>query len=167
LIKRLLPEAESIDCAKSLAAGRGTRRRAARHRGADGARDADADVVGVQHAEGGLGERLGDGELVELLVVALLQVDDLALARAADQDHREAVDRGVRERVEAVQEARGRHGQADARLLREEARDRGGVAGALLVAERKHAHPGGLRAAREVGDRNARQAVDRVEAVQS
>src|SRR4030095_10047305 len=107
-----------------------------------------------------------DGELVELLVIALLQVDDLALARAADEDHRETVDRGVRERVEAVQEARRRYGQADAGLLREEARDRGGVAGALLMAEREHAHPGGLRPAREVGDRNAGQAVDRVEAVQ-
>ena len=30
--------------------------RAARDRGADGARDADADVLGVQHAEGGLGD---------------------------------------------------------------------------------------------------------------
>ena len=73
--------------------------RAAGHGGADGARDADADVLGVQHAEGGLAERLGDGELVHLLVVALLQVDDLALARAADEDHREAVGGGMGERV--------------------------------------------------------------------
>ena len=34
----------------------------------------------MQHAEGGLAERLGDRELVHLFVVALLQVDDLALA---------------------------------------------------------------------------------------
>ena len=51
--------------------------------GADRARDADADVGGMQHAERRLAERLGDGELVHLLVVALLQVDDLALGRAA------------------------------------------------------------------------------------
>src|SRR6185503_15207946 len=44
--------------------------------------------------------------------------------------------------------------------------DRRGVARVLLVAERKHAQTRGLRAAGEVGDRNARQAVDRVEAVQ-
>ena len=52
----------------------------ARHRGADRARDADADVLRVQDAERGLAQRLGDRELVHLLVVALLQVDDLALA---------------------------------------------------------------------------------------
>jgi hypothetical protein len=81
-----------------------------------------------------------------LLVVALLQVDDLALARAADQDHREAVDGGVSERVQAVQEAGRGHGQADAGLLRQESRDRRGIAGVLLVAERQHAQAGGLRA---------------------
>ena len=139
---------------------------APRHGGADGARNADADVLGVQHAERGLRDRPGDGELVHLLVVALLQVDDLALARAADEDHREAVDGGVRERVEAVEEAGRGNRQADAGLLREEAGDRGGVAGVLLVAERQHPQAGGLRAAGQVGDRNARQAVDRVEAVQ-
>ena len=57
--------------------------RTARHRRADRARHADADVGGMQHAERRLAERLGDGELVHLLVVALLQVDDLALGRAA------------------------------------------------------------------------------------
>ena len=101
---------------------------AAGQRGADRARDAHADVLGMQHAERGLGERLGDGELVHLLVVALLQVDDLALARAADEDHREAVGGGVRERGQAVEEAGRRHRQADARLLRQEAGDRRGVA---------------------------------------
>ena len=140
--------------------------RTARHRGADGARDADADVFGVQHAERRLAQRLGDRELVHLLVVALLQVDDLALARAADEDHREAVGRRVGERGQAVEEAGRRHRQADAGLLREEAGGGGGVAGVLLVAERDHAHALGLRHAREVGDRNAGQAEDRVDAVQ-
>ena len=110
--------------------------------------------------------RLRDRELVHLLVVALLQVDDLALARAADEDHREAVGRRVGERRQAVQEARRGHGEADARLLRHEAGDRGGIAGVLLVAERDHAHAGGLQLAREVGDRDAGQAEDRVDAVQ-
>ena len=53
--------------------------RAPGHRSADRAGEADADVGGMQHAEGRLAERLGDGELVHLFVVALLQVDDLAL----------------------------------------------------------------------------------------
>ena len=101
---------------------------------------------GVQHAEGRLAHRLGDGELVHLLVVALLQVDDLALGRARDQDHREAVGGGVGERGQAVEEARRRDGEADARLLRQVAGDRGGVARVLLVAEGDDAHA--LRPAR-------------------
>ena len=55
---------------------------AARDRGADRARNADADVLRVQNAEGSLAERLGDRELIHFLVVALLQVDDLTLGRA-------------------------------------------------------------------------------------
>ena len=51
-------------------------------------------------------------------------------------------------------------------LPREEAGGGGGVAGVLLVAERDHAHALGLRHAREVGDRDAGQAEDRVDAVQ-
>ena len=140
--------------------------RPARQRRADGARDADADVLGVQHAEGRLAQRLGDGELVHLLVVALLQVDDLALAGAADQDHREAVGRRVGQRRQAVQEAGRRHRQADAGFLRQEAGGGGGVAGVLLVAERDDPHALGLRHAGQVGDRDAGQGEDRVDVVE-
>ncbi|SPA43029.1 protein of unknown function [Cupriavidus taiwanensis] len=140
--------------------------RAARHGGANGTRDADADVLRVQHAERRLGVRTGDGQLVHLFVVTLLQVDDLALARAADQDHREAVGGGMRQRRQPVQEARRRHGQAYARLLRQEARNRRGVAGVLLVAEADDAHAVGLRQTGQIGDRNAGQAVDVFDAVQ-
>ena len=110
--------------------------------GADGARDGDADVGGVEDAEGGLAEGLGDGELVHLLVVALLQVDDLALRGAADQDHREAVRGRVGQRDEAVEEARRGDGEADARRLGQVAGDGCGVAGVLLVAERDDADAG-------------------------
>ena len=140
--------------------------RTARDGGADRARHADADVCGVQHAERRLAERLGDGELVHLLVVALLQVDDLALGRARDQDHREAVGGGVGERGQAVEKARRRDGEADAGLLGQEAGDRRRIAGVLLVAEREDADAGGLRHAAEVRDRDAGHAVDRVEAVE-
>ena len=140
--------------------------RAAGHRGADGARDAHADVLGMQHAEGRLAQRLGDGQLVHLFVVALLQVDDLALGRAADQDHREAVGGGVGQRRQAVQEAGRRHRQADAGLAGHEAGDGRGVAGVLLVAEGDDAHAFALRLARQVGDRDAGQAVDRGDAVE-
>ena len=99
----------------------------------------------MQHAIGRLAERLGDRELIHFLIVALLQVDDLALGRAGDQDHREAVGGGVRERREPIEEARRRHRDADARLLGEEAGDRRRIAGVLLVAEREHAQPRGLR----------------------
>ena len=121
---------------------------------------------GMQDAECRLAERLGDGELVHLLVVALLQIDDLALGRAGDQDHRKAVGRGMRERGQAVEEAGRRDGEADAGLLGQKAGDRRGVAGVLLVAERKHADAFGLRHAAEVGDRNAGHAVDRLDAVE-
>jgi hypothetical protein len=67
---------------------------------------------------------------------------------------------------EAVQEARGRHRQADAGLLRQEAGGRGGVAGVLLVAERDHAQAGGLRHAGEIGDRNPGHLVDVLDAVE-
>ena len=138
----------------------------ARHGGADRARHADADIGGVQHAERGLAQRLGDGELVHLLVVALLQVDDLALARAADQDHREAVRGRVGQRGQAVEEAGRRDGQADARLLGQEPGDRRRIAGVLLMPERDHAHARGLRHAAQIGDRDAGHAVDRLDAVQ-
>src|SRR6266705_1579510 len=89
LIRDFFPRSASMVCGKSFAG------RAAGNGGADRARDAHADVLGVQHAEGGLGERLGDGQLVHLLVVTLLEIDDLALAGAAHEDHREAIDGGV------------------------------------------------------------------------
>ena len=138
----------------------------ARYRRADGAGNADADIGGVQHAECRLAQRLGDGELVHFLVIALLEIDDLALGRTGNQDHREAVGGGVRQSGQAVEEAGRRHGEADAGLLGQEAGDRGGVAGVLLVTERQHANAGGLRHAAEIRDRNAGHAIDRVQAVE-
>src|SRR5581483_7211194 len=140
--------------------------RAARHRGANGAGEADADILGMKHAIGRLAHRLGDRELVHLLVVALLQVDDVALRRARHQDHREAVGGGMGERRQAVQEARRGDGEADAGLVGEEARDRRGIARVLLVAERQHADARRLRHAAEIGDGNARHAIDGRETVQ-
>src|SRR5579862_7564068 len=72
----------------------------------------------------------------------------------------------MRQRGEAVEEAGGRHRKADAGLPGQEARDRGRIAGVLLMAERKHADAGGLRHAAEVRDRNAGHAIDRGEAVE-
>ncbi len=134
--------------------------------GADRARETDADILGMQHAERRLAQRLGDRELIHLLIVALLQVDDLALGGAGDQDHRETIGGSVGERGQAVEEAGRRDGEADAGLLGEETRDRRRVAGVLLVAERKHADAFGLHHAAEVRDRDAGHAVDRVDAVE-
>jgi hypothetical protein len=103
---------------------------------------------------------------IHLLVVALLQVDHLALGGAGDQDHREAVGGGVRQRGQAVEEARRRDGDADAGLLRQVSGDRSGIAGVLLVAERQHAQAFGLRHAQEVGDRDAGHGIQSVDAVQ-
>jgi hypothetical protein len=55
--------------------------RTAGHGRPDRACNADADVGGMQHSEGCLAKRLGDGQLVHLLVIALLQIDDLAFGR--------------------------------------------------------------------------------------
>src|SRR4051794_18554795 len=108
----------------------------------------------MQHAEGRLAERLGDGQLIHLLVIALLQVDDLALGRAADQDHWEAVGGGVGERSEAVEKAGRGYREADAGLLREKAGNRGRVAGVLLMPERDYAHACGLRHAAQISNRD-------------
>ena len=43
----------------------------------------DADVRDVQDTERGLAQRLGDGELVHLFIIALLQIDDLALGMSS------------------------------------------------------------------------------------
>ena len=140
--------------------------RTAGESGTDRPRHAHADVLGVQDPERGLGVRPRDGELVHLLVVALLQVDDLALARAADEDHRKAVGGGVGERRQSVEKAGGGHREADARLARHEAGDGSGIPGVLLMAEGDHAQSGALQLAREVGDRDAGQPEDRIDAVQ-
>ena len=140
--------------------------RTSRHRGADRACEADADILRMQHAERRLAQRLGNGELIHLFVVALLQVDDFALRGARDQDHRETVGGGVGECGQAVEEAGRRHGKADAGLLGQEARDGGGVAGVLFVTERDDADARGLCHAAEVGDRNAGHAIDRIETVE-
>jgi hypothetical protein len=140
--------------------------RAARHGGADRPRHADADIFGVQHPV----RRLGIGpcrvELVHLLVVALLQIDDLALARAADQNHRETVGGGVGQRRQAVEKPRGRDGQADTGLLGHVARDRRGIAGMLFVTKPDEAHALGLRQARQIGDGNPDQAEDGVDVIE-
>ena len=140
--------------------------RTARHRGADGTRQADADICRMENAVGRLAQRLGDGELVHLLVIALLQIDDLALGRARDQDHRKTIGRGMGERGQSVEEAGRRHRQADAGLLGQEAGDGGGIAGILFMPERQDADTLGLRHAAEIRDRNARYAVDRVDAIE-
>jgi len=46
--------------------------RTARYGGTNRARNADADILRMQHAERRLAERLGDGKLVHLFVIALL-----------------------------------------------------------------------------------------------
>ena len=140
--------------------------RTAGHCGADRARDADADVGGMQHAERRLAERPGDRQLVHLFVIALLQVDDLALGRAADLDHRKAVRRRIGQRRQTVEEAGRRHGEAHAGVLCEVAGDCRGVAGVLFMPERDDADAGGLCQAAEVRDGDARHPVDRFDAVE-
>src|SRR6185295_18735845 len=118
------------------------------------------------HPVGRFGVRLGRVHLVQLFVVALLEVDDGPFARPADLDHREAVHGGVGERHHAVQESGRRNSETDARLLRQKAGDRRGVASGLLVPESDEADALRLSQPREVGDRDAGNTEDGVQAVQ-
>ena len=140
--------------------------RTPRHGGADRPRDADADVLRAVDPVGRLGKGPGGGELVHLLVIALLEIDDRAVARPADQDHRETVGRGVGQRDQPVEEAGGRDRHADARLLRQIPGDRRRVPGRLLVAEAEVADALVLRQPQQIGDRDAGHPKDRVDPVQ-
>ena len=59
----------------------------------------------MQDAIGRLAERLGNRELIHLLVVALLQVNDFTFGGAGDQDHRKTVRGCMRERRQAIEES--------------------------------------------------------------
>ena len=140
--------------------------RAPRGGGADRPRDADADVLRPVDAIGRLGIGPGGGELIHLLVIALLEIDDRPVARPADHDHRKAVGRGVGQGDHPVQEAGGRDRHADARLLGQVPGDRGRVPGRLLMPEAEIADAFILRQAQQIGDRDAGHAKDRVDPVQ-
>ena len=140
--------------------------RTAGHRGADRARKTNADIGRMQHPERRLAQRLGNRELIHLFIVALLQVDDLAFGRTGDQDHRETVGSGVRERGQAVEKTGSRHRETHAGLFGQVTGDRCRITGVLLMAERNDADAGGLRHAAEVGDRDTRHAIDRSEVVE-
>jgi hypothetical protein len=133
--------------------------------GADGAGHADTDVLDMVDAVGGLDIGLGGIELVELFIVALCQVDDLALGGAGDHDHGEAVDGGIGQGDQAVEEARRRDGHGDAGLLGQVAGDGGGIDGIGFVAEADEAQAFGLHQAGQVGDGNADQAIDGLDAI--
>ena len=140
--------------------------RTAGHSRANGARHSNTDVFRMQDAIGRLAQGLGDGQLVHLLIVALLKIDNFTLGRARDQDHRPAIGGGMRQRGQAVEETGGRHRQADTGLLRQVARNGRCIARILLMAERDDAHPFGLRHSAEVRDRDARHTIDRVDVVE-
>jgi hypothetical protein len=123
-------------------------------------RIAAADVLDSVHPVGGLGERFGRRKLVEFLVVALLEVNDVPLAGAGYLDHREAVRRGVCQCDQAVEEARRGYRQAHTRLLRQESGRGRRVTGIAFVTEADVADARRLRNARNVGDRDADNAVD-------
>ncbi len=137
-----------------------------RHRGADRPREADADILWAVDAIGRLAMRPGDRKLVHLLVIALLQIDDRAVGRTADEDHREAIGRRVGQPDHPVEEARRRHRHADAGLGGEVAGDRRGVGGLLLMPKAEIADALVLREPQQVGDRDAGDAENRIDAVQ-
>ena len=113
-----------------------------------------------------LSERFGRRELIEFLVVALLEVDDVSLARTGDLNHRKAIRRGVGERDDSVEEAGRGDGQADARPLGEEPGRRCRVPRVAFVPETDVADARGLRDARHICDRDADDAVDGADVVE-
>jgi hypothetical protein len=140
--------------------------RASGHGGADGARQADADVFGPIDPVRCLCVRLGRVHLVELLILALLKVDGRPLARSADLDHGKPIRGGGRQGHHSVEKPWSRDGEADARFLRQITADRGRVAGRLLVAEADVANAFGLSQPRQVGYRDSDHTIDGVEAVE-
>ena len=120
----------------------------------------------MQNTEGGLAEWFGDGQLVHLFIVALLEVHDLALTRAADKNHGEAVGRCIRKRCKAIEKARGRYCEADARLLSKKACDCRRIARILLMAEGNYPHSLGLGHAGEIGNGDSWETKNSVDVIE-
>jgi len=139
--------------------------RPAGNRGANSACDAAPDVLDPADPVRRLRERPCGVQLVELAVLAALQIDHRSIARARDLDHRKAIRRGVGEGGQAVQEAGCRHRQAHAGPPGEESGSGRGVARRGLLAKTDVADPRRLRDAGEVGDRDADDPVDGVDVV--
>jgi len=79
--------------------------------------DSNTNVFGPVDPVGRLCVGLCGIHLIELFIIALLEIDDVTLARAADLDHREAVGGSIGKCHQAVQKAWRRNGQANSRFL--------------------------------------------------
>ena len=137
----------------------------ARHGGAYSTCHAHSNIFGAIDAIGSLGKGLGHVHLVEPLIVALREVDNVAVARAANLYHGEAIGGGCRQGGEAIKKAWGRHGEADAWLTGEIATDSSGITCRLLVAEPDVADAHLLSMAGEVGDGDTHDTIDSVHTI--
>ena len=135
-------------------------------RGMDSARDSDSDVFGPIDAVCRFRIRLGRVHLIELFVVALLEIDDRPVARPADLDHREAVGGRVCQCDHAVKKAGSGDRQANTGLSGQVAGDRGRVSGGLFVTKADVSNALGLSQPGQVRYRDPRHAEDRVESVE-
>src|SRR5690606_28470441 len=72
----------------------------------------------------------------------------------------------VREGRQSIEKAGSGNGETDSGLFRQEARDGCGIPGVLLMPEGNHAHARRLRHASQVGDWNAGDTIDGIDAVQ-
>ena len=79
--------------------------------------DSNTDILGLTDAEGCLGVRLCRIQLIKFFIVALLEIDNLAVARSTDLDHGKAISGSIGGRDEAVQESWCGDGQTNPRLL--------------------------------------------------
>ncbi len=133
--------------------------RTACHSGADGALDAQRDVLDLVDAEGVFGEGRSVSALVEALVLALLQIHRMAHRGTGQLDAGPAILGRLFKGSEAVEETGSRNGKEHAGTAGKEALGSSSVSCICLMAHTDVFDALGLSNAGEVGDGDANHAI--------
>ncbi len=128
--------------------------------------DSNTNVFGPVDPVGRLCVGLCGIHLIELFIIALLEIDDVTLARSADLDHGEAVGGSIGKCHQAVQEAWRRNGQANSRLLGQITCYGSSVSCRLLMPEADEPYSFSLGQPAQISDRNSWNSVDGVDSVE-
>ena len=137
-----------------------------RYGGTDGACDSNTDIFRLANPEGCLGVRFCRIHLIQFFVVALLEIDNLTVARSADLDHGKTIGGRIGQRHQAVQETWCGDGQTNPRLLGQIAGDRGCISGRLFMPKADVPYSFCLSQPGQICDRNSRNAINRVDSVE-